>query len=248
MIERITDLPGGIFGVRAMGTLTADDYESVIAPFVDDLRRHRKRVRCLVEVGSGFTGVTPAAAWEDVKLGLRAMRAFDGCAVLTDDDRIRGASRVGAFLLPCPVRLFTLGERSAAVAWLTSLPAAAAIRPRLIQPGVIVVEVVEPLRTEDFVVLAEIVDGWLADHATPPGLVVHTRRIPGWATPGSLLRHVGFVLGHHHRIERVAVASDARGAALLPQVAGRVLHPQARAFGYDRLDDAVAWAAGPGGA
>ena len=191
MIERITDLPGGIFGVRAMGTLTADDYESVIAPFVDDVRRNRQRVRCLVEVGPGFTGVTPAAAWEDVKLGLRAMRAFDGCAVLTDDDRIRGASRVGAFLLPCPVRLFALGERSAAVAWLTSLPAAAAIRPRLVQPGVVVVEVVEPLRTEDFVVLAEIVDGWLADHATPPGLVVHTRRIPGWATPGSLLRHVG---------------------------------------------------------
>ena len=108
MIERITDLPGGIFGVRAMGTLTADDYESVIAPFVDDVRRNRQRVRCLVEVGPGFTGVTPAAAWEDVKLGLRAMRAFDGCAVLTDDDRIRGASRVGAFLLPCPVRLFAL--------------------------------------------------------------------------------------------------------------------------------------------
>lgn len=128
MIERITDLPGGIFGVRAMGTLTADDYESMIAPFVDDVRRNRKRVRCLVEVGPGFTGVTPAAAWEDVKLGLRAMRAFDGCAVLTDDDRIRGASRVGAFLLPCPVRLFALGERSAAVAWLTSLPAGAAIR------------------------------------------------------------------------------------------------------------------------
>jgi hypothetical protein len=112
---------------------------------------------------------------------------------------------------------------------------------------VVVVKVVEPLRTEDFVVLAEIVDGWLADHATLPGPVVHTRRIPGWATPGSLLRHVGFALGHHRRIERVAVASDARGAALLPQVAGRQLHPQARAFGYNRLDDVVAWAAGPRG-
>jgi hypothetical protein len=33
------------------------------------------------------------------------------------------------------------------------------------------------------------------------------------------------VLGHHRRIERVAVASDARGTALLPQIAGRVLHP-----------------------
>lgn len=244
MIERITDLPAGIFGVRAVGTLTAGDYESVITPVVDDATRRRKRLRCLVEVGPGFTGLTPAAAWEDVKLGLRAMRAFDGCAVLADDDRVRGASRVAGFLLPCPVRLFALGERSAAVSWLTSLPAVAAIKPRLVEPGVVVVEVSEPLRTEDFVLLTEIVDGWLADHTTLRGLVVHTRRIPGWATPGSLVRHVGFVRGHHRRIERVAACSDARVAALMPRLVGRVLHPQARAFGYDQLDDAVAWAAG----
>src|SRR5687768_10804922 len=59
MIERITDLPDGIFGVRAMGTLTTDEYVSVIGPFVNDLRRHRKRVRCLVEVGPGFTVWVP---------------------------------------------------------------------------------------------------------------------------------------------------------------------------------------------
>jgi hypothetical protein len=99
------------------------------------------------------------------------MRAFDGCAVLTDDDRVRGASRVAAFLMPCPLRLLALGERLEAVAWLTSPPAAAAIKPRLVEPGVAVVEVSEPLRTEDFVLLAPVVDGWLADHPTLPGLV-----------------------------------------------------------------------------
>jgi hypothetical protein len=61
----------------------------VIAPVVDDVTRNRKRLRCLVEVGPAFTGVTPAAASEDVRLGLRAMRTFDGCAILTDDDRVR---------------------------------------------------------------------------------------------------------------------------------------------------------------
>ena len=73
MIERLADVPAGIFGVRAVGTLTAEDYESMIAAVVDDVTR--KRLRCLVEVGPEFTGVTPAAAWEDLRLGLRAMRA-----------------------------------------------------------------------------------------------------------------------------------------------------------------------------
>jgi SpoIIAA-like len=244
VIERINDVPTGIFGVRAVGTLTAEDYETMIAPVVDDATRGRKRLRCLVEVGPGFTGVTPGAAWEDVRLGLRAMRSFDGCAVLTDNEAIRGASGVAGFLMPCPVRVFALGERAAAVEWLTGLPTAAAIRQRLVEPGVVVVDVSEPLRTEDFVLLAEVVDGWLADHATLPGLVVHTRRVPGWATPGALLRHVGFVRAHHRRIDRVALASNIGAAAVLPQIASRVLQPQVRAFGYDRLDEAVAWAGG----
>jgi hypothetical protein len=244
MIERIMDIPVGIFGVRAVGTLTAEDYESVIAPVVDDVTHNRRRLRCLVEVGPDFTGLTPSAAWEDVKLDLRALRAFDGCAVVTDNDRVRDASRVAAFLMPCPMRFFALGEREDAVSWLAALPAGAAITPKIVEPGVVVVEVSEPLRTEDFALLAEIVDGWLADHPTLRGLVVHARHFPGWATPGSLLRHVGFVRGHHRRIERVAQASNARAAAVVPEVAGRVLHPQVHAFGYNRLGDAVAWAAG----
>lgn len=247
MIEQIDDVPADIFGVRAVGTLTAEDYATVIAPVVDDATRERKRLRCLVEVGPDFTGVTPAAAWEDVRLGLRAMRSFDGCAVLTDSDAIRGASQVAGFLMPCPVRVFELGERAAAVEWLTGLHTAAAIRQRLVEPGVVIIDVSEPLRTEDFTLLAEVVDGWLTDHATLPGLVVHTRRVPGWATLGSLLRHVGFVRAHHRRVDRVALASDTRAAAVLPQVASRLLHPQVRAFGYERLDEAVAWASGKDG-
>jgi hypothetical protein len=244
VIERINDVPAEIFGVRAVGTLTAEDYETVIAPVVDEATRDRKRLRCLVEVGPGSTDVTPTAAWEDVRLGLRAMRLFDGCAVLTDNDAIRGASRIAGFLMPCPVRDFALGERATAVEWLTGLPTAAAIKQRLVEPGVVVVDVAEPLRTEDFTLLAEVVDGWLTDHATLPGLVVHTRRVPGWATARSVLRHVGFVRAHHRRIDRVALASDIRAAAVLPQIASKVLHPQVRAFGYDRLDEAVAWAGG----
>lgn len=247
MFERISDVPAGIFGVRATGTLTAEDYETVIEPVVDDVARHRSRLRCLIEVGPGFTGVTPAAAWEDVRLGLRAVRAFDGCAVLTDDDRVAAASRVAAFLVPFPVGVFAPGARATAVDWLTGLPGGAAIRPNLVEPGVIVVEVCEPLRVEDFLLLGQLADGWLADHATLPGLVVHTRRVPGWASPGALLRHAGFVAGHHRRLDRVAVVSDARAAAVLSLIAGRVLHPQVRAFRYDRLEEAVAWAGGKDG-
>jgi hypothetical protein len=60
VIERIDDVSAGIFGVRAGGTLTADDYESGIAPVVEYVTRNRKRLRCRVEVSAELTGMTSA--------------------------------------------------------------------------------------------------------------------------------------------------------------------------------------------
>jgi hypothetical protein len=244
MIERLSGLPADILGVRAVGTLTLEDYETVIAPIVDEVTRGRTRLRALVEVGPGFEGVTPAAAWDDVRLGLRALRSFDGCAVVSDHEWIRTTSRVAGAVTPFPVRAFPLSDREAALGWLTALPTAAAITARVVEPGVVIVEVREPLRTEDFALLGQTVDAWLAEHAVLPGVVLHSRRVPGWATPGSFARHIGFVLGHHRRIERIALAVGGRAPAVLAPVAGRVLHPEVRRFGFDRLDDAVGWAAG----
>ena len=126
----------------------------------------------------------------------------------------------------------------------TSTPGAA-ISTRTTEAGVVVIEVHEPLRTEDFALLGQVVDAWLDAHPVLPGVVLHARRLPGWASLGSLIRHVGFVLGHHRRVQRVALAVDGRAAAVLPHIAGRVLHPEVRGFGYDQLDEAVEWAAAP---
>ncbi|GAA2558940.1 hypothetical protein GCM10010210_36330 [Pseudonocardia hydrocarbonoxydans] len=99
---------------------------------------------------------------------MRAMRAFDGCAVVTDNHLVGDTSRVAAFLMPCPVRVFARGAPAAAVEWLTGLPTIATTTQRFVEPGVVVVEVSEPLRTEDLVRLGGVVDGWLADHARGP--------------------------------------------------------------------------------
>jgi hypothetical protein len=105
------------------------------------------------------------------------MSAFDGCAVLTEDHRVPDVSRLAAYLMPWPVRSFPLAERDDAVACLADLPGAA-IRPRLVEPGVSVVESTEPLRAEDLVALGHL-DGLLADHPTLLGLVMHARCITG---------------------------------------------------------------------
>jgi hypothetical protein len=105
-----------------------------------------------------------------------------------------------------------------------------------------VVEVTDPLRAQDFDALAATADAWLATHDELPGVVVHARTFPGWENIGGLLRHMRFVRDHHRAVRRVALAADTRLAELVPRLAEHFVKAEIRHFGYDELDEAVAWA------
>ena len=105
MIERIHGLPDGIDGVRCEGKLTREDYDAVVVPLLDAVEREHRGLRCLVEIPD-FAGISPDAAFEDLSLGVRVLRAFDGCAVVTDLEWLADTTRVAAFLMPYPVRVF----------------------------------------------------------------------------------------------------------------------------------------------
>jgi len=244
MIEVLKDVPPGIVAVRASGTLTREEYDAVVVPLLEEARREGRRLRCLCEVGADYRGLTAGAAWEDLTLGLRALHLFDGCAVVSDVRWIREVSRLAAFFMPCPVRVFDERDRAEAAAWLAGLPEGPGATVRLMsEPGVVVIEVAEPLRAADFEALAATVDRWLATHGTLQGVVVHARAIPGWENLGALLRHLRFVRDHHRRVHRVALAVDGVLAGLAPVVADHFVRAQLRHFRYDALDDAIAWAA-----
>ncbi len=245
MIERIEGLPAGIDGVRCSGKLTREDYDAVVVPLLAEVQREQRRIRCLVQV-DGFDGITPAAAFEDARLGLRALGSFDGCAVVSDLAWVGQVLRFTGFLMPYPLRTFPTDRRDEAIAWLAGLPAAPSITHRVLaEAGVVVVEVAEPLRVQDVDALATVVDGWLTEHPTLHGLVVHARAFPGWENVGGLVRHLRFVLGHHRHVERVALAVDGSLATVAATVAELVAHPQVRHFGHDELDAAITWAGTP---
>lgn len=244
MIEKLTDVPSGIYGLRAEGMITREDYDGVVRPLVEEAIRDSRGIRALVELDS-FSGITPRALWTDIRLGLRALRHWTGCALLTDLRWAREATRFTAFFMPFPVKVFQRADRTAAITWLQSLPAPVGIQPRLDpDSGVLVVEVDGPLGAPDIDALESAMGTWLAQHDELRGLVVHARAVPGWQNVAGLTRHVKFVRKHHRRIRRVAVAVDGPMAEFAPRLAGRLVHPQVRHFSYQELDAARSWAGG----
>lgn len=246
MLERALDTPAGVDAVKASGWVSKSDYEAVIEPLIDDARREGRRIRFLCELGPEFQSFTPGAGWEDFKVGMGAMRLFEGCAIVTDAGWIREPTRVMSFLMPCPVRVFGGQEREEALGWLASLPEGPGISHRLLpESEVLLVDVEHPLRTEDFDALAQTADSWLRAHDALAGVVIHAREFPGWENIGSLIRHMRFVRDHHRKVRKIALAADSKAAALVPQLAQHFVQAEVRRFGYDELDDAVAWAAEP---
>lgn len=246
MIEKLKDLPNGIDGFKAVGKLSKEDYERVLVPQIAEARRSGRRLRFLYQLGPEFEGFTPGAAWEDAKIGVQSLRIFDGCAVVTDLGWIREMTRLMGFFMPCPVRIFGKQELDAAVAWLAALPEGPAVEHRLIaESGVIVVEVRQALRAQDFDAVAATADAWIEAHGSLQGLVIHVREFPGWENFGGLIRHMRFVRDHHREVKRIAFAADSKLASLGPEIAGHFIKAEVKSFAYDELDIAITWASRP---
>ena len=247
MLERLTTLPLGIDGVKAVGKVSQQDYQQVLEPLIDDARRADRHVRLLYQFGPEFDGFTAGGVWEDASVGLKSLRLIDGLALVTDVSWIRDSSRLLAFFMPGPVRHFGNAQFADAVAWLESLPQAAGVSHRLLpDKGVIVVEVTQALRARDFDELAVTADSWIEAHGQLQGLVIHARRFPGWENLGGLIRHIRFVRDHHRKIRRIAVAADGDLATIGPRIGEHFVQAEVKSFPYDGLDAAIAWAAGAG--
>jgi SpoIIAA-like len=119
MVEQIPDLPDRALGFTAIGTVTADDYESAIMPAVDALCARHERVRFLYHLGAEFSGFEAAAVWDDAKLGLQHLTGWERIAVVSDVEWVRMAVRVFGLAIPGHVRLFHDRELAEAKRWIS---------------------------------------------------------------------------------------------------------------------------------
>lgn len=119
MVERIPDLPDNVLGFTAKGTVTANDYESVIVPVVEALFSRQDKVRFLYHLGEEFSGFEAGAVWDDAKLGLKHLAGWEKMAVVSDVDWIRTALKVFGIAIPGHVRVFHDRELEEAKRWIT---------------------------------------------------------------------------------------------------------------------------------
>jgi hypothetical protein len=118
MIELLPNLPDKVIGFLASGEVTAQDYESVLIPAVELKIKECGAVRLLYHIGPAFARFTAAAMWDDAKVGMTHLKAWEKIAVVTDIDWISGAISMLRFAMPCPVKVFSNRQYAEAVDWI----------------------------------------------------------------------------------------------------------------------------------
>ena len=122
MLERISDLPDSVVGIRASGEVTGDDYKTVLIPAVEAALQGGRKVRLLYVLGEDVKGLgfTAGAAWQDTKVGLGHYSSWEKVAVVSGKDWLRHSVDIFGYLIPGEVKAFSSEEEGEARAWVTS--------------------------------------------------------------------------------------------------------------------------------
>jgi hypothetical protein len=119
VIEVIEGLPDGVVGIEAVGNVTPDDYDNVVATAVERALASHQKIRLLHVLGDRLTGHSASALLEDAKLGLSNVRSIERIAVVTDIAHFRALVKGARWTLPGELKLFSNAERAEAEAWLS---------------------------------------------------------------------------------------------------------------------------------
>ncbi|MGZ3743891.1 MAG: STAS/SEC14 domain-containing protein [Pseudobdellovibrionaceae bacterium] len=82
-LQKIENLPTNVVGVRAEGEVTQADYEKVLIPMMENAYQRGQRVRFLFQFSPDYSKFSAGAAWSDFKVGLKYLRLFERCAVVS---------------------------------------------------------------------------------------------------------------------------------------------------------------------
>ena len=242
MIEVMMDLPDRVLGLRASGEVSAQDYKTVVVPAIEEKLTKHKKARLLYVLGDEFEGYTGGAAWEDAKVGMKHLTAFERVAVVTDVDWIEKMVKAFGFAMPGEVRVFDDDELDEARLWISEAPSPGHLAFELLEEqGVLIMQPNGELEAADFERLSARVDPYLAEAGVLDGVMIVAVHFPGWDDLAALISHLRFVREHHRKVRRVALVTSDRLVSAVPRFASRFIDSDVRSFPMQQRDEALLW-------
>jgi hypothetical protein len=120
MLQFIKDLPEHVIGIHAIGQVSKEDYDKVLAPRLEELVAKQGEINyILVLENNAITDFSAGAWYDELKLGLKHFTKWNKIAIVTDQKSIEWFSNAFKAIIPGQSKGFPLGKLDEAVAWVT---------------------------------------------------------------------------------------------------------------------------------
>ncbi len=120
MLKRIGSLPAHVVALEAEGTVSAEDYETVLIPAVEEALKEHGKVSFLMVLGDAFETYEAGALWDDTVFGFKHLTDFKKVGVVTDRNWIAETMRLLSPLIPAETLAFPLKKREQALKWIAN--------------------------------------------------------------------------------------------------------------------------------
>ncbi|WP_394229488.1 SpoIIAA family protein [Shewanella colwelliana] len=118
MIQLLDGFHHDVVAIKVLGVLTSEDYEQHLLPAIEAKLMDHATIKLWYEFSEGFEGVSVETLWDDAKLGFFHLTDFSRVAIITDNDLVANTASVLAYMVPCPVKVFSRMEVENAQDWI----------------------------------------------------------------------------------------------------------------------------------
>jgi hypothetical protein len=117
MLSILPDTAGDLIVVQASDELTADDYQQVLVPLIEEKLPQYGPLRVVLYFDQSFTGMAAGAIWEDAKLGISHAEDFIRIAVVGGPVWVSWATALGNHLVRGEAKHFEERQFLQALHW-----------------------------------------------------------------------------------------------------------------------------------
>ncbi|MGA8278662.1 MAG: STAS/SEC14 domain-containing protein [Rhodanobacteraceae bacterium] len=246
MLTIIDGLPEHVIGIRINDKLRAEDYEKQLVPLVNERLKNHRKLDLLCCIDGEWKGMEAGAVWQDLRLGLGRIGHWARMAIVSDIKWLENAVKLFRVFSPGELRHFDSDDYAAAREWVCEQDRARISITLDGDAGILVLAPVadHALSEDDFEAVGKAIDDYLKDHDRLHGILIHSRKFPGWQSVGALFAHLKFVNSVHDKISKIALVTDSPMGTFADRVLDPLMLAKVRKFGYDERDEAMSWLQG----
>lgn len=109
------------------------------------------------------------------------------------------------------------------------------------QNGVLLLDIKNPLNTQDFATISSIIDPYFAEHGELRGLILNSKKFPYWSGAANRSEYTNFATNNHYKFKKVALGIGGFFVKIIARIARSHAHPEIKMFKYNQIEKAQDW-------